>query len=180
MLLIQYKLILLNFQCLQAPGSPPACRSTIHLGQRTLKERIRKRKCPIAWNVVANNIHERNPFPMGSSSQDMKYRQSLVELAIHRGVGKAPRWHKRARSTICFWLERYDGSLASLACPCLWPQAVPDVCLAGGALRFHRVSLTTNGKPVAFKLPGSQGERQRFSIVCNPGRVCARVDAESV
>ena len=63
---------------------------------------------------------------MSSITQDMKYRQSLVEFAIRHGVGKASRRHNRARSYIYFWLKRYDGTLSSLACQSRKPHSHPN------------------------------------------------------
>jgi hypothetical protein len=51
---------------------------------------------------------------MNSITQDMKYRQSLLEYAKENGVARASRKYNRARSYIYFWLARYDGSLESL------------------------------------------------------------------
>jgi len=48
---------------------------------------------------------------MNRITQDMKYRQSLVEFALRHGVSKASRRHNRGRSYIYFWLARYDGSI---------------------------------------------------------------------
>ncbi len=76
--------------------------------------------------LLLYNIHERNSFSMSSITQDMKYRQSLVEFALRHGVGKASRRHNRARSYIYFWLKRYDGTLASLACQSRRPHAHPN------------------------------------------------------
>lgn len=63
---------------------------------------------------------------MSSITQDMKYRQSLVEFALRHGVGKASRRHNRARSSIYFWLARYDGSIESLACQSRRPHRHPN------------------------------------------------------
>ncbi len=51
---------------------------------------------------------------MNSITQDMKYKQSLMEYSRKYGVGKASRKYNRARSYIYFWLNRYDGTLDSL------------------------------------------------------------------
>ena len=63
---------------------------------------------------------------MKSVTQDMKYRQSLMEYAKREGVSRASRKYNRARSYIYFWLERYDGSLASLACRARTPHSHPN------------------------------------------------------
>ena len=51
---------------------------------------------------------------MNSITQDMKYRQSLMEFALRHGVSKASRKYNRTRSYIYFWQARYDGSIESL------------------------------------------------------------------
>ena len=63
---------------------------------------------------------------MSSITQDMKYRQSLVEFALRHGVAKASRRHNKARSYIYFWLSRYDGSIESLACQSRRPHIHPN------------------------------------------------------
>ena len=52
---------------------------------------------------------------MATATQDMKYRQSLMCYAKKFGVARASRKYNRPRSTVCFWLSRYDGTLESLA-----------------------------------------------------------------
>jgi transposase InsO family protein len=52
---------------------------------------------------------------MATVTQDMKYRQSLICYTLKNGVTKASRKYNRARSTIYFWLSRYDGTIESLA-----------------------------------------------------------------
>ena len=51
---------------------------------------------------------------MTSVTQDMKYRQSLMGYANKHGVARAPQKYNRPRSTIYFWLSRYDGTIESL------------------------------------------------------------------
>ena len=51
---------------------------------------------------------------MKSITQDMKYKQSLMEYSKRHGVAKASRKYNRARSYIYFWLKRYDGTMESL------------------------------------------------------------------
>ena len=51
---------------------------------------------------------------MNSITQDMRYRQSLLEYARKYGVAKASRKYNRARSYVYFWEAWYDGSLESL------------------------------------------------------------------
>lgn len=63
---------------------------------------------------------------MDSITQDMKYRQSLVSFAQKHGVAKASRKYNKARSYIYFWLDRYDGSIESLACRSRRPHHHPN------------------------------------------------------
>ena len=51
---------------------------------------------------------------MKSVAYEVAYRQSLVKYAQKYGVSRASRKYNRARSTIYFWLSRYDGSAESL------------------------------------------------------------------
>lgn len=63
---------------------------------------------------------------MNSITQDMKYKQSLINHALKHGVGKTARKYNRARSFIYFWLKRYDGSIKSLACKSRKPHSHPN------------------------------------------------------
>lgn len=51
-----------------------------------------------------------------SITQDMAYRQSLMKYTEKYGVGRASRKYNKSRSYIYFWKQRWDGSVASLAC----------------------------------------------------------------
>lgn len=62
---------------------------------------------------------------MNSITQDMKYRQSLINYAKKYGVSKASRKYNKARSYIYFWLNRYDGTPESLACQSRRPHGHP-------------------------------------------------------
>lgn len=55
----------------------------------------------------------------------MKYRQSLVSFAHKHGVSRASRKYNKARSTIYFWLSRYNGTIESLACRSRRPHSHP-------------------------------------------------------
>lgn len=63
---------------------------------------------------------------MNSISQDMKYRQSLIVFANKYGVSRASRKYNKARSYIYFWLQRYNGSVESLACRSRRPLSHPN------------------------------------------------------
>ncbi|MRS05164.1 transposase [bacterium] len=62
---------------------------------------------------------------MNTITQDMKYRHSLVNFAMKHGVSRASRKYDKARSYIYFWLNRYDGSLQSLAVRSRRPRSHP-------------------------------------------------------
>ena len=61
-----------------------------------------------------------------SITQDMAYRQSLMNYAEKYGVGRASRKYNRARSYIYFWKSRWDGTLQSLACQSRRPHHHPN------------------------------------------------------
>ena len=61
-----------------------------------------------------------------SITQDMAYRQSLMKFAAKNGVSKASRKYNKSRSYIYFWLNRWDGSVESLACQSRRPHAHPN------------------------------------------------------
>ena len=63
---------------------------------------------------------------MNTITQDMKYRQSLVLFALKHGVSRASRKYNKARSTIYFWLSRYNGTIESLACKSRRPHYHPN------------------------------------------------------
>jgi len=50
----------------------------------------------------------------------------LVSFALKHGVGRASRKYNRARSYVYFWLNRYDGTLESLACRSRKPHSHPN------------------------------------------------------
>ena len=52
---------------------------------------------------------------MNSITQDMRFRQSLMNYAKKYGVSRASRKYNKSRSYIYFWLKRWDGSVESLA-----------------------------------------------------------------
>ena len=66
------------------------------------------------------------PFLMNTITQDMKYRQSLMNYALKFGVSCASRKYDKCRSYIYFWIKRYDGSLESLACQSRRPHSHPN------------------------------------------------------
>ena len=61
-----------------------------------------------------------------SITQDMRYRQSLMQYAAKYGVSRASRKYNKSRSYIYFWKARWDGSAASLACQSRRPHHHPN------------------------------------------------------
>ena len=61
-----------------------------------------------------------------SITQDMAYRQSLMKYAEKYGVSRASRKYNKSRSYIYFWKQRWDGSVASLACQSRRPPSHPN------------------------------------------------------
>lgn len=61
-----------------------------------------------------------------SITQDMAYRQSLMKYAEKFGVSRASRKYNKSRSYIYFWKQRWDGSVASLACQSRRPHSHPN------------------------------------------------------
>ena len=55
----------------------------------------------------------------------MKYKQSLMQYVQRHGVSKAARKYNRSRSYIYFWLERYNGTVESLALQSRRPHSHP-------------------------------------------------------
>jgi len=63
---------------------------------------------------------------MESVTQDMKFRQSLMNLTEKYGVSQASRKYNKARSYRYFWLKRCDGTLESLAYLSRRPHSPPN------------------------------------------------------
>lgn len=63
---------------------------------------------------------------MHSVTQDMRYRQSLLEYAQKNGVSRASRKYNKSRSYIYFWKARYDGTKESLADQSRRPHSHPN------------------------------------------------------
>lgn len=53
-------------------------------------------------------------FPMNNITQDILYKQSVVEYSLKYGVTKAAIRYKQHRKTIYRWREKYDGTAKSL------------------------------------------------------------------
>ena len=63
---------------------------------------------------------------MNSVTQDMRYRQSLMQYAEKYGVSRASRKYNKSRSYIYFWKKRWDGNMQSLACQSTRPHSHPN------------------------------------------------------
>ena len=61
-----------------------------------------------------------------SITQDMRYRQSLLNYAEKYGVSRASRKYNKSRSYIYFRKARWDGSMESLACQSRRPHSHPN------------------------------------------------------
>ena len=52
---------------------------------------------------------------MNSITQELKYKQSIVKYVLRNGVTAASIVYKKHRKTIYRWINKYDGTIASLA-----------------------------------------------------------------
>lgn len=52
---------------------------------------------------------------MNSITQDIIFKQSVVEYSLKHGVTEAAKRYKQHRKTIYRWREKYDGTRKSLA-----------------------------------------------------------------
>ena len=52
---------------------------------------------------------------MNSITQELKYKQSIVKYALRNGGTAASIVYKKHRKTIYRWIDKYDGTIASLA-----------------------------------------------------------------
>ena len=69
---------------------------------------------------------ETGSFMSSSITQDMRYRQSLMNYAEKYGVSRASRKYNKSRSYIYFWKARWDGNVESLACRSRRPHSHPN------------------------------------------------------
>jgi transposase InsO family protein len=63
---------------------------------------------------------------MNKITQEMKYRESIVNYALSHGVSRASRKYNKSRSYIYFWLKRYDGEIESLVSHSRRPHHHPN------------------------------------------------------
>lgn len=63
---------------------------------------------------------------MNSITQELKYKQSIVKYALRNGVTAASIIYKKHRKTIYRWINKYDGTIASLANKSRRPHTSPN------------------------------------------------------
>ena len=61
-----------------------------------------------------------------SITQDMAYRQSLMQYAEKYGASRASRKYNKSRSYVYFWKTRWDGTVESLGCQFRRPHRHPN------------------------------------------------------
>ena len=66
-------------------------------------------------------------------TQDMAYRQSLMQYAGKYGVSRAGRKYNRSRSYIYFWKTRWDGTVQCPGLPVQTPAQPSQSAHGGGA-----------------------------------------------
>ena len=52
---------------------------------------------------------------MNGITQELKYKQLIVKYALRNGVTAASILYKKHRKIIYRWINKYDGTIASLA-----------------------------------------------------------------
>ena len=62
---------------------------------------------------------------MNSITQDIVFKQSVVEYSLKYGVTEAARRYKQHRKTIYRWREKYDGTRKSLCNKSRRPHSHP-------------------------------------------------------
>ena len=63
---------------------------------------------------------------MNSITQELKYKQSIVKYALRNGVTAASIVYKKHRKTIYRWIDKYDGTIASLTNKSRRPHTSPN------------------------------------------------------
>ena len=63
---------------------------------------------------------------MNSITQDILFKQSVVEYSLKHGVTEAAKRYKQHRKTIYRWREKYDGSRKSLVNKSRRPHSHPN------------------------------------------------------
>ena len=101
------------------------CRTTIQIGEKGCKKEKKEREESDIVKLQDKTNRKELSILMNSITQDMRYRQSLINYAIKHGVSCASRKYNKNRSYIYFWLKRYDGNIESLAKRSTRPRAHP-------------------------------------------------------
>ena len=63
---------------------------------------------------------------MNSIIQELKYKKSIVKYELRNGVTTASIVYKKHRKTIYRWINKYDGTIASLANKSRRPHTSPN------------------------------------------------------
>ena len=71
-------------------------------------------------------ISYKEVFHMNSITQELKYKQSIVKYALRNGVTAASIVYKKHRKTIYRWIDKYDGTIASLTNKSRRPHTSPN------------------------------------------------------
>ena len=77
----------------------------------------------LVW--TKNNIIK-EVFHMNSITQELKYKQSIVKYALRNGVTAASIVYKEHRKMIYRWIDKYDGTIASLTNKSRRPHTSPN------------------------------------------------------
>lgn len=97
------------------------CRIAILLGQLNKKGK-KEKATSVKVEAEDNNLTRGVIFFMRKSiTQNVAYRQSMMECAEKYGVSRTCRKHNKSRSYIYFWKKRWDGTPESLARQSKWP-----------------------------------------------------------
>ena len=89
----------------------------------------------------------------------MAYRQSLMKYAEKYGVSRASRKYNKSRSYIYFWKQRWDGSVASLACQSRRPHSHPNQHTEANL--FDKPTFRANSPLGPSRLPAGCGPGQK-------------------
>ena len=65
-------------------------------------------------------------FAMNKITQDMRFKQAVIEYSLKHGVTKAAIRYKTSRQNIYRWRKKYDGTLQSLADRSHRPHSHPN------------------------------------------------------
>ncbi len=80
----------------------------------------RKKRWQIGMACVKVELSNQNRkagatlFAMNKITQDMRFKQAVIEYSLKHGVTKAAIRYKTSRQNIYRWRKKYDGTLQSL------------------------------------------------------------------